>query len=65
MKPFLLALGLALLVLVVGGASGLGTVWLVGGAVLAGGFGWLLGGTPTGRSGPEAHTGNGPDGGAA
>jgi hypothetical protein len=63
MKRILLALGLVLLVLVVGGSSGLGTVWLAGGAVLAGGFGWMLGGLPTGPSGPEPQAGSGPDGG--
>jgi hypothetical protein len=51
-------------VLVVGGTSGLGTVWLVGGTVLAGGFGWMLGGLPSGPSGPEPYAGNGTDGGS-
>lgn len=61
MKKPLFAAAFAALVLLVGSASGLATVWLVGGAVLAGGFGWMLGGAPSGPSGPDSYTGNGPD----
>lgn len=62
MKRVMLAAGFGVLVLVVGGMSGLGQVWLLGGAALAAGFGWMLGGMPAGPSGPEPLTGNGPDG---
>jgi hypothetical protein len=62
MRKVLLAVGFAAVVLLVGGSSGLGTVWLFGGAALAAGFGWMLGGTPVGPSGPDNYAGDGPDG---
>lgn len=62
MKRILLAAGMGGAILFIGALSGLGTFGLVAVTAMAGGFGWVLGGLPSGPSGPESHTGAGPDG---